>query len=217
MIKVSATQPPPPPPPPEEETNTKMISSCLSTIVTYPQLLQHEEALSTQAATAGSLGAYDVTKWITYLQSIDDVLDILKDGLHSLTTTTNQNKKKMDLSKTTTIQAGGTTFHISSSKAPGITHTPSQFNVEINKLVQARILVGERSVSLLPGSYKLWKNHLLFKTSLLESSSSKSASSNNKKLITDEIQKKSNQLRFPPYLLTSSNIIFFISNIILSS
>ena len=200
-VSASATQPPPPPPPPpEEETNTTMISSCLSTIVTYPQLLQYEEALSTQAATAGSLGAYDVTKWITYLQSIDDVLDILKDGLHSLAT--NNNKKKMDVSKTTTIQAGGATFHISSAKAPGITHTPSQFNVEINKLVQARILVGERSVSLLPGSYKLWKNHLLFKTSLLESSSKGSSSSNK---LTEEIQKKSNQLRFPPYLLTSSN------------
>ena len=171
--------------------------------MTYPTLLQHEESLSTQAT--GSLGAYDVMAWMAYLESIDDVLDILKDGLRSLQQqqhASSSKKKKQDLAHTTTIQAGGCIFHISSVLAPGITHTPAQFVQEINKLIKARIMVGERAVSLLPGSYKLWKTHLLFRTSLLESASS--SSSSHKQTNMERMQKTWNQYRFPPYLLHSS-------------
>jgi len=145
--------------------------------------------------------------WMAYLDSIDDALDILKDD--SLKGANNANKgTKEHVARTVTIQAAGRTFRISSAVAPGITHTHDTFRKEIQKVVQARIMVGERSVSLLPGSYKLWKNHLLFCTSLLEQSSSttqQQQSSTTDKLSNEQFQTNCNQNRIPPYLLTSSS------------
>ena len=172
-----------------------MIKSCLSTIVSYPELLQHEESLNNSQEGAGSVSAcYDVMSWMAYLESLDDVLDILKETHENI----NQSgggattSKKDHVARTTTIEAAGRTFRISKTLAPGITHTPTQFTKEIKQLMQARVMVGERSVSLLPGSYKLWKNHLNFRTGLLSGSSK-------------ELQKMYNHNRIPSYLLTASS------------
>jgi len=178
------------------------VTSCLSTVVAYPALLQHEESLSVRAGggfgggASSSLGAcYDVGAWMAYLESIDDALDILKDGLRSLSA----ENKKDHVARTATIEAGGRTFRISSATAPGITHTRGQFRKEIERVVRARITVGERAVSLLPGSYKLWKNHLLFRTSLLERPSSAPADETE-----ERFRKRCDRNRIPQYLLSSS-------------
>ena len=145
------------------------------------------------------------------MESIDDVLDVLNDGLKSLLqqkqqqSNQQQTNKKKDLAQTTTIQAGGQTFYISTIKAHGITHTPTQYKREIHKLINARILVGERSVSLLPGSYKLWKNHLLYQMTLLENSPHNTYKENSSTTkYDDELKKKCNQYHFTSYLLHSS-------------
>jgi len=180
----------------------RAIKSCLSTIVSYPELLQHEESLNNSQGAAGSVSAcYDVMSWIAYLESLDDVLDMLKEA-HENINNQSATSKKDHVARTTTLEAAGRTFRISPILAPGITHTPAQFTKEIKQLIQARILVGERSVSLLPGSYKLWKNHLTFRTGLLDMSSGKNntGSGGNK-----DLQKICNHDRIPSYLLTASS------------
>ena len=149
---------------------------------------------------------------MAYLASIDDALDILiNDGWSSPTSETMSDRKggvakqvKEHVANVTTLQVAGRTFHISFLLAPGITHTVEMYRKEIARLVQARMMVGERSVSLLPGSYKLWKNHLFFCTSLLE----KTASGRNRHGLnstTKDFQTRCNDVRIPPYLITSSN------------
>jgi len=159
--------------------------------------------------------------WMSYLDSVDDVLDILKDGLHSLQVVDKHNKKNGNEgfsshhvdTRTTIIQAGDRTFRISAAMAPGITHTPKSFQKEMDRVASARIMVGERAVSLLPGSYKLWKNHLLFRIALLESKSSMNNKNNmkedggslmDKSSDDQQLVMNANQNRFPPYLLSSS-------------
>lgn len=178
----------------------RAISSCLSTIVSYPELLQHEESLNTSQGGAGSVSAcYDVMSWIAYLESLDDVLDILKEAHENIHKSTS---KKDHVARTTTLEAAGRTFRISPTLAPGITHTPAQFTKDIKQLIQARIMVGERSVSLLPGSYKLWKNHLTFRTGLMDMSS---GSNNDLSGGNQELQKICDHNRIPSYLLTASS------------
>lgn len=183
-----------------------MIKSCLATIVSYPELLRHEESLNNSQGAAGSVSAcYDVTSWLAYLQSLDDVLDTLKEAHENINNTASSSTKKdHHLARTTTIEAAGRTFRISPILAPGITHTPSQFTTEIKQLFQARILVGERAVSLLPGSYKLWKNHLTFRTALMDMPYAQNNNgvhgSSNK-----DLQKMYNHNRIPSYLLTASS------------
>ena len=151
--------------------------------------------------------------WMAYLENIDDALDILNDGLHSLNkdmNTDHHHHAAAHVAKTTTIMAGDRTFRISSSMAHGITHTPKTFGKDVKKLIQARIMVGERSVALLPGSYKLWKNHLLFCTSLLKQQQSstnlsKGSSSDGNKLLGEEFKSTCSSTRIPPYLLSSSH------------
>lgn len=183
-----------------------MIKSCLATIVSYPELLRHEESLNNSQGAAGSVSAcYDVTSWLAYLQSLDDVLDTLKEAHENINNTASSSTKKdHHLARTTTIEAAGRTFRISPILAPGITHTPSQFTTEIKQLFQARIMVGERAVSLLPGSYKLWKNHLTFRTALMDMPYAQNNNgvhgSSNK-----DLQKMYNHNRIPSYLLTASS------------
>jgi len=179
----------------------RTIKTCLSAIVSYPDLLQHEESLSNSQGGAGSVSScYDVMSWVAYLESLDDVLEILR-GTHDNISKSGDGaatSKKDHVARTTTLEAAGRTFRISPTLAPGITHTPAQFTKEIKQLMQARIMVGERSVSLLPGSYKLWKNHLTFLTGLLDMSDA------NKKSGGKELQKIYDHNRIPSYLLTAS-------------
>lgn len=187
------------------------INSCLATIVSYPELLQHEELLNnSQGGSAAVSACYDVTSWMAYLESLDDVLEILKEAGGSINKTTGGSgaaagtgKKEYHLAQMTTLEAAGRTFRISPTIAPGITHTPSQFAKEIKQLIQARIMVGERAVSLLPGSYKLWKNHLAFHTGLLDMCSANTG--NGVGGMSKELQQLSNLNRIPSYLLSASS------------
>lgn len=143
--------------------------------------------------------------WISYLESIDDVLELMKDGLSSLRNTI---KKKKTVGELNTLQAGGRTFHISPIRAAGITHTLPEFITEFNNLTKARMVVGERAVSLLPGSYKLWKNHLGFCAKLLELEVEESSLNNDGGDAATSLatfQSKCNQHRLPSYLLQSTN------------
>lgn len=178
----------------------RTIKSCLSTIVSYPELLQHEESLNTSQGDGSVSACYDVMSWIAYLESLDDVLEILKEAHENIHQSTS---KKDHVARTTSLEAAGRTFRISPTLAPGITHTPTQFTKEIKLLIQARIMVGERSVSLLPGSYKLWKNHLTFRTGLMDRSSSGSNTTGSAS--SKELHKICNHNRIPSYLLSASS------------
>ena len=176
-----------------------MMKSCLSTVVNYPGLLQYEESLNKFQGGAGSAvsACYDVMSWMAYLESFDDVLEILKEA-HANICDSTADSKKDHVARMTTLEAAGRTFRISHTLAPGITHTPAQFTNEIKHVIQARIMVGERSVSLLPGSYKLWKNHLSFQTGLMDASSAQNKSGG-------ELQTMIDHNRIPSYLLTASS------------
>ena len=81
---------------------------------------------------------YDVMGWNLYLQQIDELLSVLQEA------STSKKKNK-------SILLGGRTDVV-------LAHVPERRK----ELVQIRIHVAQRAVSLLPGSYKLWYNHLLF-------------------------------------------------------
>ena len=165
-------------------TNNSIIASCLLTVSNYPALFKHEEGLSSSSSSTNITTAFDVPTWLAYLEDIDNVLDIMNDYITTTTTTTTthntrqheedgntKKKKKKSLAitaKTTTIEGGGRIFHISDIAAPGITHDNKSFTKEIQELNKVRIIVGERAVSVLPGSYKIWKHHLSFYTTLID-------------------------------------------------
>ena len=176
--------------PPTPPTTNDMISSCLLTVSNYPALFKHEEGLSSSSSSFSNATstAFDVTTWLAYLEDIDDVLDVMNDHININNDNSymigrrdeeeegdndgvkTKKKKKKDGSmtaKTTTIEGGGRIFHISDAVAPGITHCNTSFREEMRELNKARIIVGERAVSLLPGSYKIWKDHLSFYVALI--------------------------------------------------
>lgn len=198
---MSEAAPPPPPPPPPSSSAT---AACLSAIVPYPALLQHEESLSVRAG-GDALGAYDVAAWTSYLEAADDVLDALNDASRSLRAGAGGGGSS-HVARTTALEAGGRTFRVSPASAPGITHTVTEFEGEVRRLAAARIAVGERAVSLLPGSYKLWKNHLLFCTGLLERPPpSGRGQGQGADRVDEQFQKRCDRSRIPPYLLSSSS------------
>jgi tetratricopeptide (TPR) repeat protein len=187
-----------------------MITTNLTTIASYPTLLQHEQNLSLQAnTTSGSIGAYDVMAWMEYLECVDDVLDTLNEGYSRMIIAPPGGATSTAAAdaRTTTIEAADRTFHVSLHLAPGITHTPSQFLKEMKHLIRARIMIGERSVSLLPGSYKLWMKHLSFCLSLLDHSSSSLYTHRNQPKMGEEMEHEMeyNKQRLPVYLLSSSS------------
>jgi len=92
---------------------------------------------------------YDVQGWVLYLIEIDSLLQALRDK-------DNNNSNKKD-SKLATI--GGRTDM-----------KPSVFKEYKKELIAVRISVATRATRLLPGSYKLWRNHLLFLSSQVPSS-----------------------------------------------
>ena len=161
-------------------TNNSIIASCLLTVSNYPALFKHEEGLSSSSSSTNITTAFDVPTWLAYLEDIDNVLDIMNDYITTTTTTShntrqhgdgNTKKKKKSVAitaKTTTIEGGGRIFHISDIAAPGITHDNKSFIKEIQELNKVRIIVGERALSVLPGSYKIWKNHLSFYSTLID-------------------------------------------------
>lgn len=109
----------------------------LSEIVAYPVLLEHEESLRESIL-------YDVSAWLLYLSQVDEILSALRDAIAA----SSQQKRNKGSYSTTII--GGRTINIQDLAN---TH---------HLLQQARNLISERSLHLLPGSYKLWYQHLTF-------------------------------------------------------
>ncbi|KAL3798881.1 hypothetical protein ACHAW5_004121 [Stephanodiscus triporus] len=261
MTTEVAPPPPPPPPPPDDVPPPPpppplilpaIVSSCLSTVMSYPALSRHEEGLSTRGGGGGGGGggAYDVAAWIAYLESIDDALEVMNEiitsrkkettiasssssttsgtGTTAATTTTtkkaddirdeydgkekdgmggggwlghrrNRNRRRRHLAHTTAFEAGGRTFRVSGIYAHGITHDDVSLIVERRRLEYARIVVGERAVSILPGSYKLWMDHLSFMAGTLDRVSSTSSEGGL------EEDRDYRDRRVPPYLVRSSS------------
>lgn len=115
----------------------------MSEIVSYPALLEHEESLT---KTNQESIMYDVSSWMLYLSQVDDILSSFKDAI---TASSQQKRNKGNFSSTT---IGGRTINV----------------LELGKfhhlLQNARILVSERALTLLPGSYKLWNDYLSFRS-----------------------------------------------------
>jgi pre-mRNA-splicing factor SYF1 len=175
---------------------TDPTATAIQTLVAYPTILTHEQSLA-----ASPTSCYDVTSWMDYLTSIDDALDSLTDVYTRLFTSINSSTSDGGSSTSvgiTKLETGGRTLLISSHKAHGITHTPSSLYKEITLLIQARIVVGERSVALLPGSYKLWKCHLDFLCDLQEKSHLDAS-------LLKSMNQKLSRNRIPLPLLSSSS------------
>ncbi|KAL7473942.1 hypothetical protein ACHAXS_014309 [Conticribra weissflogii] len=204
-----STMPPPPPPPQQPAPKIQPFASpstkqCLATIVSYPQLLQHEESLATASSSGGSIGAnaYDVMAWMSYLESVDDALDSLNDAASSMKSSSASDTAAAD-ARTIRVDAAGRTLHVSRVMAPGITHTPRSLRREIGKVISVRIWVGERAVSLLPGSYKLWRCHLMFVGGLLERETKSGAAAESLGAAGKEFRKECHRLRISSYLLSA--------------
>ena len=127
---------------------TKTLS-LMAEIISYPVLLQHEESFSSNSNTSNTL-LYDVSSWMLYITEIDALIDQCNDAISTFNSS-KRNKGPLSLS---TVNIGG--------KAIPCQLATLQERLEI--LYQARNLISERALSLLPGSYKLWKNYLDFKS-----------------------------------------------------
>jgi|EP00979_Chaetoceros_neogracilis_P012137 pre-mRNA-splicing factor SYF1 len=115
----------------------------MSEIVSYPVLLEHEESLT---KTNQESIMYDVLSWMIYLSQIDDILLSFQDAI----TASSQQKRNKGNFSTTTI--GGRSINV---QELGKFH---------HLLHNARNLVSERALALLPGSYKLWYDYLSFRS-----------------------------------------------------
>ena len=159
-IPISIPPPPPPPPPNpspphvghahQKKENT--LKRNMEIIVSYPQLILYEESLFSSP--------YDVSGWSYYLTEIDSILESLSSHLENQK---NKSKPKPYLISNAHDGDALQTFEESSSienQSNIISYT--EIPQAIQSLTKARIMVGERCLSLLPGSYKLWKNHLHF-------------------------------------------------------
>ena len=121
--------------------------SLMTEIISYPVLLQHEESF-TSANSQQIL--YDVSSWLLYIAEIDSLLEQMSDAITSILKS-KRNKGQYSLS---TASIGG-----------------KQIKLQLDELCKAkeimedvRNLISERALSLLPGSYKIWKNYLDFRS-----------------------------------------------------
>lgn len=118
-----------------------LSSFSLPTIVSYRKLLEYEESLCRSP--------YSVTHWLSYLSEIDSYLERLTE-------------------EETEDAAGGTRSHKKALQAIVVIGEKEVARDALPKerveLIRARLNVAERSLALLPGSYKLWKCHLDFCT-----------------------------------------------------
>jgi len=137
------------------------------------------------------------------LGSVDDALDSLNGGASSMEASSSSNTAGASAdARTISVDTAGRTLHISRVMAPGITHTPKSLGKEIGKLISVRIWVGERAVSLLPGSYKLWRFHLIFLGGLLEKNKTSGAAGESLGAVGKQFQKECHRLRISSYLLS---------------
>ncbi len=127
----------------------------MTEIISYPVLLQHEEAFTTSSTSNNNI-LYDVSSWLLYLAEIDSLLEQLNDTITSIS----KSKKNKGPLSSTTIGGKSTPLQIASILK------------SIELLQQGRNLISERALSLLPGSYKLWKNYLDFRSHVYINSTS---------------------------------------------
>lgn len=113
----------------------------MTEIVSYPILLEHEEAMSLSTQESSM---YDVSSWMLYLSQIDEILSSLDDAIKE----SKQKKRNQGSYSSTTI--GGRTLRM------------QELSKHYHYMQQSRNLVSERAVTLLPGSYKLWNDYLSF-------------------------------------------------------
>ena len=117
-------------------SSARPTTSLLSSIVSYPSLLSHEEAIIKHP--------YDVQGWILYLSQIDGLLDAL-----------NEAQSQAAASKTTRKDSKLITIGGRQDMKPSL------FFRYKKELLAIRSFVGTRATRLLPGSYKIWRCHLL--------------------------------------------------------
>ncbi len=128
--------------------------SLMTEIISYPVLLQHEESFTTKDnSNNATTNLYDVSSWLLYISEIDSLLEELNDALHSIL---NSKRNKGQLSIVPTVSIGGKSIKLQ----------VDQIQSSILTLYKARNMICERSLSLLPGSYKLWKNYLDFRSNI---------------------------------------------------
>mmetsp|Transcript_13408 Transcript_13408/g.29677 ORF Transcript_13408/g.29677 Transcript_13408/m.29677 type:complete len:1117 (+) Transcript_13408:245-3595(+) len=146
-------------------------SKQLSTLVSYPALIPYEESLEKNP--------YDVKGWTGYLSEIDDILDALGERFEDLAVRGGtsggggKRKKNKGMARDEVMEVGGRTIRLDAAAAgSGAGGGPVYILVgEIHALQSARNQVSERSLSLLPGSYKLWWDYLRFRSEVLTGSS----------------------------------------------
>jgi len=126
----------------QSSTSSSPCFQSLSTIVSYPSLLAYEEALVRSP--------HSVTHWYHYLTDIDSLLETLHEAETTYSSCGSGTKKFKP------VTVGSKTYF-----------SPTEIHTEIKGLYKSRIDVAERALALLPGSYKLWMNHLDFRLSLL--------------------------------------------------
>jgi len=106
-------------------------------LLSYPSLVSFEENLSKQP--------YSVSLWYGYLTEVDELRSALEELQRKNQPQTRDSKRQP--------------FLIPSSFPPRRI-PPRELKESARLLKIGRWMVGERSLSLLPGSYKLWKCHL---------------------------------------------------------
>ena len=124
-------------------TSSDKTMSLMTEIVSYPVLLQHEEVLSKKGSNM-----YDVSSWMLYLNECDA---LLSQTIQELTSSMKQTRNRGPLS-------------MQSHTIGGRTLKPTELLPAFNTLQKVRNLISERALSLLPGSYKLWKDYLNFRS-----------------------------------------------------
>lgn len=125
------------------KTSRPSTLNVMSEIVSYPVLLEYEESLTKPNQESIM---YDVSSWLLYLSQVDEILSSFEDAIAA----SSQQKRNKGNYSTTTI--GGRTINILDL---GKMH---------HMLQQARNLICERALHLLPGSYKLWYQYLKFRS-----------------------------------------------------
>lgn len=120
-------------------TMEDLSSYSLPTIVSYRKLLEYEESLYRSP--------YSVTHWLSFLSEIDSYLERLTEEEEGVAAAGGSQSNKA-------LQAVAV---IGEKDIPR-----DAFPKEKMELIRARVNVAERSLALLPGSYKLWKCHLDF-------------------------------------------------------
>jgi pre-mRNA-splicing factor SYF1 len=121
-------------------------------IVSYPVLLEHEESLTAQSSLM-----YDVSSWMLYLSQVDELLEKIKESLKEYRS--KDSKREIGVYSMAAVMQKN--IIIGGRDDIKVQDLPSAYA----SLLKARNLISERALSLLPGSYKLWKDYLEFRSS----------------------------------------------------